>query len=111
MAEKRDLTRKRKRVKIRFGTEDARKMAFTDDISFDGVFIKTASPEKPGLLLNLEITLPDETLVICKGRIHWAKRVPTNMLRLVGKGGMGVKILSFSQGKEAYLAFVESLHR
>jgi hypothetical protein len=111
MAEKRDLGRKRKRVRVRFGTEEPRKMAFSDDISSGGIFIKTANPEKPGLLLNLEIILPDETHILCKGRIHWAKRVPPNMLRLVGKGGMGVKILSFSQGQEAYQEFVASLHR
>ncbi len=111
MAEKRDLTRKRKRVKVRFGLENPQKMAFTDDISLDGIFIKTAAPEKPGLLLKLEITLPDETRVVCKARIHWAKRVPPNMLRLVGKGGMGLKIISYSEGQQAYREFVESLHR
>ncbi len=89
MAEKRDITRRRKRVKVRFEIEEPKKMAFTDDISYDGIFIKTIAPEKLGLLLNLEITLPDETLVLCKGRIHWAKRVPPNMLRLISKGGDG----------------------
>ncbi len=111
MAEKRDLSRKRKRVKVRFGTDTPKKMAFSDDISPDGIFIKTASPEKPGQLLNLEITLPDETRILCTGRIHWAKRVPPNMLRLVGKGGMGVKILSFSQGQHEYQNFIQGLHR
>ena len=111
MAEKRDITRKRKRVKVRFGIDEPRKVAFSDDISVDGIFIKTASPEKPGLILNIEITLPDEALVLCRGRIHWAKRVPPNMLRLVGKGGMGVRILSYSQGEQAYADFVESLQR
>ena len=111
MAEKRDLNRKRKRVKVRFGTDTPKKMAFSDDISPNGIFIKTASPEKPGQLLNLEITLPDETRILCTGRIHWAKRVPPNMLRLVGKGGMGIKILSFSQGQHEYQNFIQSLHR
>lgn len=111
MAEKRDLKRKKKRVKVRFGVEGPQKMAFSDDISREGIFIKTATPEKPGTLLHLEISLPDETRVLCKGRIHWAKRVPPNMLRLVGKGGMGVRILSFSEGQRAYEQFVESLHR
>ncbi len=111
MAEKRDLNRKRKRIKVRFGTDEPKKMAFSDDISPRGIFIKTASPEKPGLLLNLEITLPDETRILCRGRIHWAKRVPPNMVRLVGKGGMGIKILSFSQGQREYQEFVANLHR
>ncbi len=111
MAEKRDLTRKRKRVKVRFGLDEPKKMAFTDDISFDGLFIKTASPEKPGVILNLELTLLDQSLVLCKGRVHWAKRVPQNMLRLVGKGGMGLKIISFTQGEQAYEKFVASLQR
>lgn len=111
MAEKRDIKRKRKRVKVRFGLDVPRKMAFSDDISCEGIFIKTASPEQPGELLNIEITLPDQTLVACKGRIHWAKRVPPNMVRLLSKGGMGVNILSFSEGQQAYEAFVESLRR
>lgn len=111
MAEKRDLARKRKRVRVRFGVEAPSKMAFTDDISPDGIFIKTASPEKPGQLLQLEIILPDETRVLCSGRIHWAKRVPPNMLRLVGKGGMGVRLLRFSQGQQEYEEFVAALHR
>jgi len=111
MAEKRDLKRKRKRVKVRFGLEEPTKIAFSDDISHRGIFIKTVAPEKPGLLLQLEITLPDDSLVLCTGRIHWAKRVPPNMLRLVGKGGMGLKILGFTQGEQAYEEFVESLNR
>ena len=111
MSEKRRLCRKRKRVKIRFGLDTPQKMAFSDDISPGGIFIKTAAPEKPGLLLQLEITLPDETRVLCQGRIQWAKRVPPNMLRLVGKGGMGVRILSFSEGQEAFAQFVENLQR
>ncbi|MCF6179132.1 MAG: PilZ domain-containing protein [Geopsychrobacter sp.] len=111
MPEKRDLGRKRKRVKVRFGPEVPTKMAFSADISPRGIFIRTAAPEKPGLMLHLEITLPDEVLVLCTGRIHWAKRVPPNMLRLVAKGGMGVKIMGFSQGEAAYQKFVESLYR
>ncbi len=111
MAEKRNITRKRKRIKVRFGIEEPTKVAFTDDLSLDGIFLKTASPEKPGSLLCLEITLPDETLVLCKGRVHWAKRVPPNMLRLVGKGGMGLHILSYTQAEQAYGEFVGNLHR
>ncbi|WP_026362432.1 PilZ domain-containing protein [Geopsychrobacter electrodiphilus] len=111
MAEKRDIARRRKRVRVRFGIETPQKMAFTDDLSFVGLFIKTVMPEKPGTLLQLEITLPDETPVLCSGRICWAKRVPPNMLRLVNKGGMGVRIVDYISGKEAYQEFVESLHR
>ena len=111
MSEKRNLKRKKKRVKVRFGIDEAKKIAFSDDISTRGIFIKTAAPEPPGKVLHIEILLPDETRVLCKGRIHWAKRVPPNMLRLAGKGGMGVRILSFSEGQQVYEAFVESLHR
>lgn len=111
MTDKRNLARKRKRVKVRFGTEAPTKIAFSDDISTSGVFIKTAAPEKPGTLLEIEITLPEEIKVLCTGRVHWAKRVPPNMLRLAGKGGMGVHILRFNEGKQAYQEFVESLNR
>ncbi len=111
VADKRDIQRKLKRLKVRYGTEALEKMGFTNDLSHGGLFIKTAAPLAPGELLHMQLFLPNEEEVHCTGRIHWAKRVPASMLRLVGKGGMGVRIVGFSAGQQAYRSFIESLHR
>ena len=111
MAEKRNIQRKLKRLKIRYGSECLEKMGFTNDLSRAGLFIKTATPLTPGELLHMQIFLPDENEVRCTGRIHWAKRVPASLLRLTAKGGMGVRILDYSAGRQAYHDFIESLYR
>lgn len=111
MADKRNIKRKFKRLRIRYGTEAPEKMGFTNDLSLGGLFIKTASPLPPGEILQMQIFLPDENEVHCTGRIHWGKRVPANMLRLAAKGGMGVRILDYSAGKQDYENFIENLYR
>ncbi len=109
MAEKRDIKRKRKRLKIRFGLEYPKRVAFTEDISAHGMFIITGQPERPGTLLIIDMTLPDETEVIAYGRVRWAKKVPPNLLQVANKGGMGVALLRFDKGEQAYRALVEEL--
>ncbi len=109
MAEKRDIKRKRKRLKIRFGVEYPKRVAFTEDLSKDGMFVITGQPERPGSLIIIDMTLPDETEVIAYGRVRWAKKVPPNLVRVASKGGMGIALLRFDKGQEAYRALVEEL--
>jgi hypothetical protein len=109
MAEKRIVNRKRKRLKIRFGVEHPKRIAFTDDASDKGLFITTAMPEKPGTIVMIEIETPGGETVKCQGQVRWARKVPSNMLRHASKGGMGVRLGNFTQGKEVYLQMVEQL--
>ncbi len=111
MSEKRDIKRKRKRLKIRFGIDYPKRIAFTEDISDMGLFIITGQPEKPGTLLVLEISLPDEKCVIARGRVHWAKKVPPQLIRVASKGGMGVRLLKIESGEDDYKQFLAALHR
>ena len=109
MSEKRDFKRKRKRLKLRFGVDYPKRVAFTEDISERGIFVITGQPEKPGTKLLLEITLPDEELVIAYGRVQWAKKVPPNLVRLANKGGMGIMLMRFESGEQLYKNFVADL--
>lgn len=109
MAEKRIINRKRKRLKVRFGVEQLRRMAFTDDMTNKGLFITTSTPEKPGTIVMLEIETPDGETIKCQGQVRWARKIPQNLLRVANKGGMGVKLGNFTQGKETYQQLVEQL--
>lgn len=109
MADKREIRRKRKRLKIRFGVEYPKRVAFTEDLSARGMFIITGQPERPGVRLIVDMTLPDETEVIVYVRVRWAKKVPPNLLRVANKGGMGVDLLRFEKGEQEYRALVEEL--
>jgi len=109
MAEKRDLSRQKKRIKIRFGTDSPKRVAFSEDVTDCGLFVITGQPERPGQRLVLQLTLPNEAEVIARGRVQWAKKVPANLLHVAKKGGMGVCLLKFEAGEEAYHEFVASL--
>ncbi|HEY5672131.1 MAG TPA: PilZ domain-containing protein [Malonomonas sp.] len=109
MAEKRDITRKKKRLKMRFGVDAPTRVAFTEDLSNHGLFIITGNPENPGTLLKIEIYLPDETIVRAEGRVRWGKKVPAQLMRLASKGGMGVRLSSFAAGEAEYRQLVAEL--
>jgi len=103
--------RKKKRLKLRFGIDYPKRVAFSGDISVGGVHVITGQPERPGTKLLLEINLPDEQQVIAYGRVRWAKKVPPNLIRLANKAGMGIKISKFEVGEQALNDYLETLHR
>ena len=109
MAEKRERVREKKRLKLRFGTDEPRRMAFTEDVSARGLFIITGQPEKPGTKLLLLIFLPEGKEVVASGRVQWAKKVPANLVRVAKKGGMGVRLSSFESGEADFRNFVAEL--
>jgi Tfp pilus assembly protein PilZ len=109
VADKRDIRRIKKRLTIRFGIDDAARVAFTEDISMTGLFIKTPNVIPPNSKIRIEIDLPDRPLVSLEARVMWAKKVPANLFHLVKKSGMGVRFLRFHSGEEAFDDFFESI--
>lgn len=107
----RGLVRKKKRIKVRFGVDSPKRVAFTGDISDAGLYIITGQPEHPGAKLLIELNLPDEQQVIVYGRVRWAKKVPPNLIRLANKAGMGVQLTQFEMGQQALKDFLETLRR
>ena len=102
MREKRIFKRRRRRFALRFGIEEPNRLAFTEDISSDGMFIKTTNIPPPGSLIKVNLILPDEQIVSFEGRVMWAKKVPPQMIHLVKKSGLGVRIERFVNGEELY---------
>jgi hypothetical protein len=107
MSEKRLDKRVRRRIAIRFGTDDPNRLAFTEDISPEGMFIKTTNIALPGSRLTVTLILQDNRTVTLAGRVMWAKKVPPQMIRLVKKSGLGLKIESFIEGEELYMKLCE----
>jgi Tfp pilus assembly protein PilZ len=102
VADTRNLKRHRKRMTLKFGNGEAHRVAFTEDISRQGMCIKTAFVYPPGSSIKVELTLPDGTLVKLEGLVVWAKKVPPNMIHLIKKCGMGVKFTRIEAGEEAF---------
>jgi hypothetical protein len=109
MADKRDQKRHRKRLTLKFGISQPARIAFTEDISREGMFIKTTNICPPGSKILIEITLEGDLTVSMEARVMWAKKVPPQMLHLVKKSGMGVKIIRFTGGAEQYQQLCEDL--
>jgi hypothetical protein len=108
MAENRFKKRHRKRFSLHFGIDRAEKLGFTDDITHDGLFIRSAAVVKPGGTIKIEIMPPQGGLIAILGEVCWAKKVPPNVLHKL-KGGMGVQIKSFLAGEEIYHALCDEL--
>lgn len=109
VADKRDLRRIRKRISIRFGIDEAVRMAFTEDVSMTGMFIKTANVAQPNSKIKIEFTIPDGPQVVIEARVMWAKKVPQNLFHLVKKSGMGVRFLQFHCGEDAFDEYFEKI--
>ncbi|QOX77422.1 PilZ domain-containing protein [Trichlorobacter lovleyi] len=103
MADKRNNDRKRRRIALCFGTDEAAsRRAFTEDLSPLGLFIKTANVCNPNTVLRIELLVDDQPISF-DARVMWAKRVPQNLFHLVKKCGMGVRIIRFHNGRDRYM--------
>jgi hypothetical protein len=102
LADKRIINRLKKRLAIRFGSDEPSRLAFTEDISANGLFIKTTNIYRPGTLIRVFMELEGGKVVELEGRVMWAKKVPPQMIHLVRKSGMGVRIVRFISGAEEY---------
>ena len=109
MTDLRDAKRMRKRLTLKFGIEMPARVAFTEDISPAGMCIKTAMICPPGSRLKIELTLPDGSLAKLGATVMWAKKVPPNMIHLVKKCGMGVRITSIHAGGAQYAELCREL--
>jgi Tfp pilus assembly protein PilZ len=109
MSDKRNSVRKNRRLRLRYGDAEPNRVGFICDVSSGGFFIQTSMVVRPGTVLEIELSLPDTTPILLKGRVQWAKKVPPNLLAKVRKGGMGVRILGFHSGEEHYHSYFAGL--
>ena len=111
MTDKRLSTRKNRRLEVRFGPDEPKRIGFICDITSQGFFIQTAGVCRPGTLLMVAINMGHDQKVTLQGRVRWAKRVPPQMLHRVKKGGMGIKIERFLAGEAIYHSYCVDLLR
>lgn len=102
MTDRRNPTRHKKRYSVRFGIDEANRVAFTEDISMTGMFIKSLNVCPPNTRIKIEFSSDDKHMIALEARVMWAKKVPQNLFHLVRKSGMGVRILQFYAGEEQY---------
>lgn len=110
MTEKRLITRKNRRLEVRFGPDEPKRIGFTCDITLQGFFIQTAGVCRPGTLLMIALNMGHDQEVRLQGRVQWAKRVPPQLLQRAKKGGMGIKIERFLSGEAVYRSYCADLN-
>jgi len=108
MPERRDLKRFRKRLQLRYGPEGPSRLGFTEDLSDTGIFLRATYVHNPNTVLNIYINVNGQQDVVFRGRVMWARRVPSNLMNKI-KGGMGIHILTFSKGEDVYRELLKSM--
>ncbi len=106
MADKRDIKRVKKRLAVRFGIDQANRIAFSEDLSATGMFIKTPNICVPNSKITIEFNVND-CIVQAEARVMWAKKVPANLFHLVKKCGMGVRFIKFHGGEQELIDFLK----
>ncbi|HPX60830.1 MAG TPA: PilZ domain-containing protein [Deltaproteobacteria bacterium] len=99
----------KKRLAVNFGTEEATRVAFTEDISGTGMFLRSANVCVPNTKLTITIRFEDNSTASLEARVMWAKKVPQNLFHLVRKTGMGVRIIRFQTGEQNYRSYCSQL--
>lgn len=92
MPEKQLHPRTRGRLRARFGTTTLDRMAYTNNVSLSGAFVKTNNVLRPGTTIQIELEFPDRKLTLW-AQVVWAKRVPAQMAHIL-PCGMGVRFIN-----------------
>ena len=111
MAEKRNIKRHKKRLTVRFGIDLPTRVAYTEDLSVNGLFIKTHYISPPGTRLQIELTLPNNDSVYFEGMVRWTKKAPPQLIHISIKCGMGVQITQFITGEANYQHFIAEMQK
>ena len=109
MANRRTFNRQRKRIKIRFGIGEATKLAYTEDISDTGIFVKTMHIPPINTRLLVEFSPEERGLVRIEARVMWAKKVPATVFHLAKKAGFGLRFIRFLDGESIFQEYYDSL--
>ncbi len=100
---KRNQSRARRRVMVKYGLSTAEKTAFTKNLSETGLFIQTNAVFKPGTTIHVAIQFPQDTVSMW-AEVVWAKVVPPALAHVL-ECGMGVRFIDPTPDWKAF--FVE----
>jgi PilZ domain len=71
----------------------------TIDISLGGVRIFSDDPVKVGALLSLDLFLPDQSTVVCKGKVVWVEELPPGAPALYDVGLRFTELTDTDKGR------------
>jgi len=101
--EKRRGKRYKRRMKIRFGLDEAKQLGFVEDISTTGLRIKTGTVYKPGLSIKMQIEDEKTGLMMeADGLVRWARKVPPSMMAK-HRCGMGIAFMKIDASMHGFL--------
>ena len=86
MDERRKHTRHPQRLYLKIEDLRNRNIAFTSDVSLDGIFIETSTALRPGTPVNLQLTLPNGEAIKLSGHVRWATRNASDNSRYSNHG-------------------------
>ena len=84
--------RKRGRIRARYGVDSPDRMAFTNNLSLSGAFLRTNMVFRPGTTIQVELAFPDETVQLW-AQVVWSKKVPPQLAQTL-HCGMGIRFLN-----------------
>lgn len=106
-SDKREDPRLKRRLTVRFGIDETNRVAFTEDVSRTGMFIKTPNICNPNTRIKITFEIATEKVEL-EARVMWAKKVPQNLFHLVKKSGMGVRFLRFHSGEDPFNSYFDN---
>jgi len=66
-----------------------------------GIYLQSKTIYKPGVVLIVEITKRDGTIVLLEGKVRWSKKAPAEFSHKM-KLGMGIQVQKFLQGEDVF---------
>jgi hypothetical protein len=100
------LERSKRRMTCRVHVDGRQHNGIVLDLSGSGLFIQTSAKLAPGVRVDIELSLPDDTARM-QIEVVRRKQVPAQLLT-VAQGGIGVRIIS---APEAYYRFLHELQQ
>jgi PilZ domain len=105
MRQKRAFERKKRRYLVEFNLEGTACSGFTNDISPNGIFIRSNRLPDPGVALSVNLHLPEGKHVVLRGKVVRSYRVPAGLSQLIPSGFA----IQLSDSPEDYFQFLAAL--
>lgn len=91
MPEKRVVRRRPRRLAVKFGEQAPDRMAFAENVSAQGLFLRTATFYPKDTILQLDVELPSGWARLV-ARVSWIRRFPPKLAQGL-QGGLGLEVI------------------
>jgi len=91
MAERRTFPRSKRRYLVEFTLDGVASNGFTNDLSPNGIFVRSARLPELGANLTLSLHLTDGKRLTVRGKVVRTRRVPPALSRVI-PSGFGIRL-------------------